>query len=196
MHRRHEFSCGKQSVAVQDEEEEPDQVKYHMSQLRKLTRQYPASRLVWKELCGLICQQGSGYTVTDARTCCVDAVRALSKHAERLRITTASNGAAAGSEPAAASGEVWQAECAAVEALVRQIELELCSGHISEALMLLRCACEWSSCPRESCTSLLSRLASIVYPHTALNIPNRQQGVDASHCMSMTDYMYVNRVTI
>lgn len=143
--------------AAQNEEEEPDPVKYHIGQLKRLTKQFPASRVLWKELFGVLCQQGSGYSVSNVRTCCVEAVRALSKHAERVRITAPGTSGAA-SDPGAACSEQWLAESAAVEALTRQVEFELCSDHTPEALMLLRCACEWFSCPRETCVSLTSAL--------------------------------------
>jgi hypothetical protein len=146
--------CALTRRIVQNEEEEPDPVKYHISQLKQLAKQYPASRILWKELFGVLFQQGSGYSVSDVRTSCVDAVRALSKHAERIRITAPSINISE-SDQGAACSELWEAECYAVEALSRQIEFELCSGHISAALMLLRCVCEWFSCPRESCVSLI-----------------------------------------
>lgn len=144
-------------VSVQNEEEEPDPVKYHIRQLKRLTKQYPASRILWKELFGVLFQQGSGYSVSDVRACCVDAVRALSKHAERIRIT-APNVSSAERDQGAACSEQWLAECAAAEAVARLVEFELCSGHISEAVMLIRCVCEWFSCPRESCVSLMPNL--------------------------------------
>ena len=135
---------------MQNEEEESDPVKYHIRQLRQLLKQYPASRILWKELFGVLFQQGSGYSVSDTRACTVDAVRALSKHAERIRLKAPGTNSIAGDQRAACL-EQWLAECAAAEALARHVELELCSGHIAEAVMLLRCLCEWCSCPRESC---------------------------------------------
>jgi hypothetical protein len=140
---------------VQDEEEEPDPVKYHIFQLKRLSKQYPASRVLWKALFGVLCQQGSGYTVSDVRACCVDAVRALSKHAERIRITAPTMHNAV-HDLGAAHTEQWMAECAAVEAVSRHVDLEMSSGHISEALVLLQCVCEFFSCPRESCVLPLS----------------------------------------
>ena len=145
---------------MQNDEEEPDPVKYHIRQLKRLSKQYPASRVLWKELFGVLFQQGSGYSVTDIRACSVDAVRAPSKHAERMRLTAPSMRSNV-SDPGAACMELWLAECAAVEALARHVEFELCCGHICKSMTLLRCICEWFSCPRDSCVS----------PHASLLLP-------------------------
>jgi hypothetical protein len=174
---------------MQNEEQEPDPVKYHISQLKQLTKQYPASRILWQELFRVLFQQGSGYTASHVRTCCVDAVRALSKHAERTRVAASSTSIAA-SDRGGACSELWQSECAALEALSRHMEFEFCSGHISAAVKLLRCACEWFSCPRESCVILmaLSTLQLDLYQesvHLSSSCTTRISFYDHSMLLSM-----------
>lgn len=152
--------------------------------LQNLAQDFHSSRSVWNELLSTIAQslnpaqesldptEQAGATMGQLQALCVESVVCLASHAQRMLHTQQQ-----GVQQRGDTHMLWRAECAAVEAIARYVQLEMTRGDTVHAVQLIQAACEWFSCPRVSCVFLCCCLMHCTHSKCFLRILNAAKGI-------------------